>query len=135
MEPELGCWSYSIIEVKSYSSSFSSNYYFIDASNIRSVIEEYVKNGDRAKERDVTRNIVRKKKVKPKEESGERPREGRQSSDEDECENQGYETQIQESCETVADTECFNVTVTKTRKDIKKTCRTRVSEIRRGIEL
>ena len=54
-------------------------------------------------------------------------REGRQAEGgEDECENKGYETEIQEICEKVLDTECFNVTVTKTRKDIKKTCSTRV---------
>ena len=60
----------------------------------------------------------------------ERDREGRQAEagadGDDECEDQGYETEIQEFCEKVLDTECFNVTVTKTRKDIKRTCRTRV---------
>ena len=60
------------------------------------------------------------------EERSEEEREGRQTGEEDDCENLGYETQIQESCETVLDTECSNVTVTKTRKDIKRTCRTRV---------
>ena len=54
-------------------------------------------------------------------------REGRQTGEDDEQLNQGYETQIQESCETVTDTECSNVTVTKTRKDIKRICSTRVS--------
>ena len=61
-------------------------------------------------------------------------REGRQAGaggegeDDGECENKGYETEIQEICEKVLDTECFNVTVAKTRKDIKKTCRTRVCD-------
>ena len=82
-------------------------------------------------------SVVRRTRRKPRlgrveedvkrEEEEEEEREGRQTGEDDECENQGYETQIQESCETVTDTECSNVTVTKTRKDIKRTCSTRVS--------
>ena len=94
----------------------------LDASKIRRVIEAYVEAG----------GSVRRGQSERRGRAEEREREGRQGGggeegeDGGECENKGYETEIQEICEKVLDTECFNVTVTKTRKDIKTTCRTRV---------
>ena len=98
-----------------------------DASKIRRVIEAYVEAGD----------SLRRGQSDRKGRAEEREREGRQlqggggggggvGEEDGDCENKGYETEIQEICEKVLDTECFNVTVTKTRKDIKTTCRTRV---------
>ena len=90
---------------------------FSDTSRIRRVLSAYVQQGSGREDR-----------------GGETERRGRQAGtgggggggEDGDCENKGYETKIQEICEKVLDTECSNVTVTKTRKDIKKTCRTRV---------
>ena len=100
---------------------------FQDASKIRRVIEAYVEAGGSVR---TGRPLESEREGRQAGRRGEEEREGRQAGgggeEDGDCENKGYETEIQEICEKVLDTECFNVTVTKTRKDIKKTCRTRV---------
>ena len=50
-----------------------------------------------------------------------------QQQDGEQCETT-FQTNIQPECETTVETICRNVTVTKTRPDIKETCKTRVCQ-------
>ena len=50
-----------------------------------------------------------------------------QQQDGEQCETT-FQTNIQPECETSVETICRNVTVTKTRPDIKETCKTRVCQ-------
>lgn len=46
-----------------------------------------------------------------------------------------FQTNIQPECETIVETVCSNITVTRTRPDIKETCKTRVSNFLSFIRL
>ena len=95
---------------------------FPDSSRIRRVLELYVQQG--SERRGGQRQ--RSGRAEESEREGRQAGGGEGEGEDGDCEKKGYETEIQEICEKVRDTDCFNVTVTKTRKDIKKTCRTRV---------
>ena len=43
------------------------------------------------------------------------------------CETTGYELRIRQNCETIVESVCMNVTVTKYNKKIERNCTTRVS--------
>ena len=98
---------------------FLYNYFIADSSRLRSIINLYKRQSEQENKPRRRKKIVRQ--------SRQEFRDGKQIDEN--CETTGYETQIREDCNQIVETVCKNVTITKFKPDIKRTCKTRVSFI------
>ena len=104
-------------------------------SDVESELSNILDTKDVSVLRRVFESLIKKQQQEQNKEKGSLEsigeRQGRQVSfasqnDDGRCQTT-FQTNIQPECETIVETVCNNVTVTRTRPDIKETCKTRVT--------